>query len=120
MRGSGAPIAGVIRQGGLADIQGYKEVGGNSGAQAVGLALLFGAARVLLLGFDMKHNGDKIHWHGSHGKGLNNPRARSLMAWVIGFDILAREVRGAEIINCSRETAITAFPRAPLQECLSP
>lgn len=112
-RGSGAPVAGVIRQGS------GPGVGGNSGAQALGLAMLFGAARVLLLGYDMQFRGAQAHWHGHHGKGLNNPRHGSLAGWAKGFEVLARELRGVDVINCSRETAITAFPRAPLQECLS-
>ncbi|HCZ48509.1 MAG TPA: hypothetical protein DCZ11_05850, partial [Gammaproteobacteria bacterium] len=43
--------------------------GGNSGYQALNLAVLLGAERVILLGYDM-HGG---HWHGRHGGRLNNP-----------------------------------------------
>lgn len=112
-RGAGAPVNGVIRQGC------GPGVGGNSGAQALGLAVLFGAAHVLLLGYDMSLRGNQTHWHGHHGKGLNNPRPGSLAGWAKGFEVLARELRGVDVINCSRQTAITAFPRASLEECLA-
>ena len=36
---------------------------GNTGASALNLALILGAARVFLLGFDMKRVSDKPNWH---------------------------------------------------------
>ena len=35
----------------------------NTGAMAINLALVLGAARVFLLGFDLKPTGDRTHWH---------------------------------------------------------
>jgi hypothetical protein len=53
--------------------------GGNSGFQALNLAVQFGAARIVLVGFDMTRlNG--IHWHGPHPSRLNNPSPVSALA----------------------------------------
>lgn len=93
--------------------------GGNSGQQAIGLAHQFGAARVLLLGYDMQRTGGKAHWHGNHPAPLGN--AGKLAAWPAAMNKLAAVAAGIglEIINCSRETALTCFPRRELSECLT-
>jgi hypothetical protein len=96
---------GVIRQ------------GGNSGFQAVQLAILFGAARVILLGYDMQATGGKLHWHGNHA-GIGNPVVDRMPRWIDAFRAMAMAVRGVEIINATRETALRCFPCVPLEECL--
>ena len=93
---------------------------GNSGAAAINLAVLFGARRILLLGFDMKQgpNGEKHH-HPDHPK----PCAQGAVFsdWLYRFDALARgcESKGVEVINCSAATALTCFPRMSLDEALA-
>jgi len=81
--------------------------GNNSGYQAVHCAIHTGAARVLLTGFDM--NGG--HWHGDNVGGLRRD-------WIARFPALgdaARE-RGAEIINCTPNSALKSFPMMTLAE----
>jgi hypothetical protein len=94
------------------------ERGGNSGYQAVSLAILFGAARIILLGYDMQATGNRLHWHRDHGGKLHNPLPRKFKAWQDGFATLAK-VSPAEIINCSRETGLTCFPRMSLADGLA-
>lgn len=89
---------------------------GNSGAGAVALAAKFGAARVYLLGYDAKHTGGKTHWHGNHPTKLGN--AGVVSTWPAQFAELRSWV-GAEVINLSRETAITCFPRGTVEEFLA-
>lgn len=92
---------------------------GNSGACAIALAALLGARRILLLGADCAI-GAKTHWHGDHPKALSN--AKSHAVWPRQFQYagaFARTLR-AEVINCSRETKLTCFPRVPLSEALCP
>lgn len=86
----------------------------NSGYRAIELAISFGAARVLLLGFDCSVRAG-THWHGKHDK-TKNPDARRCAEWLAHFGRLDRQ--GAEVINCSRETALTCFPRMSLEEAL--
>ncbi len=86
----------------------------NSGYRAIELAISFGAARVILLGYDCSlTNG--IHWHGPHEQ-TTNPSARCCSKWLDQFARL--ETHGAEVINCSRHTALTCFPRMPLEQAL--
>jgi hypothetical protein len=93
--------------------------GRNSGYQAVSLACLFGAARILLLGFDFARSGGKTHWHGDHPKGLGNG-ASSYGTWVAAMNRLSVDAAaaGIEIINCSRKTALHCFPRRAIEEVL--
>ncbi|MNR09644.1 hypothetical protein D3C85_1258550 [compost metagenome] len=86
----------------------------NSGYRAIELAISFGAARILLLGYDcsVRHG---IHWHGAHRK-TKNPDSRRCVEWLSHFGRLARH--GAEVINCSRETELTCFPRMSFEEAL--
>lgn len=92
--------------------------GGNSGYQAVNLAFLWGAKRILLLGFDMQHTGGASHWHGDHPwkKGVKPP----VRNWVPRFARLAEDLarEGVEVVNCTRETALQCFVRQPLETAL--
>mgnify|MGYP002145968013 CR=1 FL=1 len=52
------------------DEKGTVGCGGNSGFQALNLALQFGCTRIILVGYDMRL--DKgLHWHGAHPKELD-------------------------------------------------
>jgi len=91
--------------------------GGNSGIGAISLAQRFGARRIVLLGYDCKYGVDgKRHWHGDHPPGLGN--AVSVTKWPEQFREAAQRWRGIEIVNASRDTALTVWPRAPLEEAL--
>jgi hypothetical protein len=93
-------------------------LGGNSGYQAINLAFLWGARRIVLLGFDMQHTGGKGHWHGDHpGKKGVKPPVRN---WVPRFTRLAEDLaaEGVEVVNATRETALRCFPLVPLETAL--
>lgn len=91
---------------------------GNSGAGAIWLASLMGAKRIGLLGYDTQRTRGAAHWHGDHPKPLRN--ALSLPNWGYQYKQLARRASHVEITNCSRETALTVFPRATLEDYLAP
>lgn len=88
--------------------------GGNSGYQAINLAYHFGAARLVLLGFDMQRTGGKSHWFGDHPAGMNVPSPYDV--WRGKFTALAADLalEGVEVLNCSRETALETFRRMDL------
>lgn len=100
-------------------VQGFDEdpgcvrTGGNSGYQAVHVAIHAGASRVLLLGFDM-HGG---HYFGNHPPGLSNTSEATYQSWLERFDAL--NGRGAEIVNCTPGSALTCFRRADLRAEIS-
>ncbi len=96
--------------------------GGNSGYQAVNLAFLFGAARIILLGFDMQRTDGKVHFFGIHPyhRSLSDGPTDSLLAdWAKKFERLALDLaeEGVEVINASRATALTCFERKELEQC---
>lgn len=83
--------------------------GGNSGYQALHVAIQAGAARVLLLGYDM---------HGSHWFGMHQPPLRNTRPETMGMRAKCfADLKGlAEIVNCTPGSAITAFPIMTLDE----
>lgn len=91
--------------------------GKNSGAGAIALAAHWGATRVILLGYDCQHTGGRAHWHGDHPDGLGN--AGSVAKWPGQFAALAANLRDVSVVNCSRQTALTCFPREELGSALS-
>ena len=93
--------------------------GMNGGYQALNLAVHFGATRILLLGFDMKRGDDnRRHWFGDHPGAMN--KDSPYRAWRDAFDTTPADLKkaGVQVINCSRDTALTCFPRAALEEVL--
>jgi hypothetical protein len=95
------------------------KTGLNSGYQAVNLAVHLGAARILLLGYDMQAiHGTKTHWFGEHPPAIRcgSPYA----GFQAKFPLLVKPLAdlGVEVVNCSRETALTCFPRLPIDHAL--
>jgi hypothetical protein len=88
----------------------------NSGAGTIELAHLFGAVKVILLGFDCQKTDGKAHWHGNHPAGLGN--AGMMAKWPQHFRELAARVKRMEVVNCSRQTALTVFERGVLEDHL--
>jgi hypothetical protein len=98
--------------------------GGNSGFQALNIAVQFGATRIVLVGFDMRLDRG-LHWHGRHPQGLNNPHEPSIMAWRRALDAAAPTFAalGITVLNASPVSALTAYPVVPLEDsirCSSP
>ncbi len=95
--------------------------GANSGFQALNLAVLMGAARVLLLGYDMGSSDAKTHWHGNHPAGLNNPGAQNFANWIAAFNSAAGQAiaAGIDIVNCTPGGALDCFARQELSEALN-
>lgn len=92
--------------------------GDNSGYQAVNVAVHYGAARILLLGYDMQRSGGRSHWFGEHPQGLQRPPVSSFVPFFAGLATAAQAL-GVEIVNCSRATALTCFPCTTLDRALS-
>ncbi|HVJ44725.1 MAG TPA: hypothetical protein VM639_24725 [Dongiaceae bacterium] len=108
------------RMTGLAADRRYLCTGANSGYSAVNLAVHLnnGTAPIVLLGYDMTGE----HFFGRHPEPLRNPEESHFRQWRENFATLAEAAakrdRPIEIINASRETALTCFPCMPLEEAL--
>lgn len=94
--------------------------GGNSGYQAIHLAVHFGASKVVLLGYDMQPTNNMHHHFGAHRNKLPNPTGYKL--WVPRFKYLFSDLKRlkVEAINATRATAIPDawVKRIPISEAL--
>lgn len=113
-------IYGSDQGSGLAPDKSMIHTGKNSGTQAIGLAHVFGASRIILLGFDMHATGGRSHWHGDHPRGLANGSQGRYAAWIRGLELLAEDAKrtNLSIINASRQTALRCFARQTLEDAL--
>lgn len=95
--------------------------GGNSGYQAINLAYLWGARRLVLLGFDCKKDkAGKRHWFGEHPSPLTLTQESTYADWRRNFTALAADLKkeGVEVINCSPDSALACWPRLPISQVL--
>jgi hypothetical protein len=95
--------------------------GRNGGYQAINLAVHLGAARILLLGYDMKPDArGRTHWFGDHA---DWPTRASVFetAMLPHFAGLARELDslGVMVVNCSPDSALEVFGKLPLEQALA-
>ena len=92
--------------------------GSNSGFQAIGLALLKGCKRIVLVGFDMRRVGGKSHFFGEHPPEFGAPPdyARFLPAFDRAAKLLPADV---EIINATPRSALRCFPAMALDDALA-
>jgi hypothetical protein len=95
--------------------------GGNSGFQALNMAvLLFGARNFALVGFDMHDRGGK-HWYGRNiWPQANNPQQSNFSRWMRAFDAALPKLTsiGAVVVNCSQGSALKTFPFQSIENAL--
>lgn len=94
--------------------------GGNSGFQALNLAVQWGAAQILLIGFDMTDAGG-AHWYGRNNwTGANNPDQNNFKRWIAAFESAAVTLKrmGVEVVNCSPHSALGCFPKMSIEAAL--
>lgn len=94
--------------------------GGNSGFQALNLAVQFGARRILLLGFDMQDRSG-VHWYGRNNwTSGNNPSESNFRRWKAAFNAAVPDLQrlGVEVVNGSPITDLTCFRRQSVADTL--
>ena len=105
---------------GLSDDPGSLATGGHSGYQAINLAVHLGAARIVLLGYDLQATGGQDHFHGPHQHGHSRGNLPfGLFQHHFPSIVAPLEARGVTVVNASRATALTLFPRLTLTEALA-
>jgi hypothetical protein len=106
-------IDGIKRADGFS-LKGGIHLGGNSGFQAVNLALRFGGDSIILVGFDMA---------GTHFFGPHLPPLRSKQnfgGWIKQFEKAASMLpAGIRIINATPGSALKCFPIMTLGDALN-
>ena len=93
--------------------------GGNSGYMGLQLGRLFGYSKLILVGFDCQHTNGKRHWFGDHDKTKFTKNPDDVERWVESFGKLSKLLYNIEIVNCSKETALTCFKRQDLLDTLN-
>lgn len=90
--------------------------GGNSGFQAINIAVLAGAKRLLWLGLDYRGE----HWHGNHPVPLKNARPESMQRWACVLDKQAPlfVALGIEVVNLSPLSLLSAYPQMSTDDAL--
>lgn len=94
-------------------------LGGNSGYQALNLAITEGARTVILLGYDMQLSSAGLrHFFGEHPAGI--ARESNYAKWIENFNLIAPEIAaaGIRVINCSPGSALNCFEKANLQDII--
>lgn len=94
--------------------------GGNSGFQALNLAIQFGAKRILLIGYDMSDQHGQ-HWYGPNkGEGRTNPGWWNFGRWRKAFDGTQHTLAslGVEVVNASPLSALNCYKKATIAETL--
>jgi hypothetical protein len=94
--------------------------GTNSGYQAINLAYHFGARRIALLGYDMRIEEGRTHWHAGHGAEPAVVRHRLEKVMLPQFKALVAPLAaaGVEVLNATPGSALTCWPYRSLEEIL--
>ncbi len=92
--------------------------GSNSGYQAINLAYLYGASRIILLGYDMHVDPTRSHWH-------DETRPRNFqqlcdLSFLPHFQTLVEPLAaaGVEVINSTPGSALKCWPYLPVEEAI--
>ena len=123
---SGVPYEGtvyILKKGqkfGLESARDTLAHGNNSGYAAINLAVHLGAARIVLLGYDMGNDGKVSHFHEGYP---TNATAEGIYKneFIPGFTVL-RELlytKGIECYNASINSKLDVFPKVDLIRALS-
>lgn len=94
--------------------------GGNSGFQALNLAVQFGSRKIILIGFDMTDRSG-VHWYGRNRWPMsNNPDQSNFRRWIAAFERSTQFLNeiGASVLNASPLSALPCFPKMSLTEAL--
>lgn len=88
--------------------------GQNSGYAAINLAVHLGAARILLLGYNMGPVGRRTHFNGTPGSGASYDR------FARAFDTMVQPLKHLriEVINCTAPSRLRCFPSMSLTDAI--
>jgi len=96
---------------------------GNTGASAINLAIILGAKRIVLVGFDMQlGKSGESNWHPNEKNPPNSKKYPVFMSQMdllkTHLDLLEEQGQGVEVINATPGSAMTTFPIMTLAEAI--
>lgn len=95
--------------------------GGNSGFQALNLAVQFGANRIILVGFDL-HDRSGAHYYGRNNwPRANNPTSDNFYRWCKAFEGSAGDLcqLGVDVVNASPYSAVGCFRKTTIERAMT-
>lgn len=93
--------------------------GSNAGYQAINLAVHFGAKKIVLLGYDMRMQEGRTHWHNEpRPDGFADVLAQSMLPHFATL-VEPLEQLGIEVINATPDSALECFPKMSLEDALT-
>jgi hypothetical protein len=98
----------------------YIRTANNSGFQAINLAVLLGAKRIVLLGYDMKKDVyGRSHFFGDHPQKIRSESC--YQSFISHFHTMVKPLKeiDVEIINCTPGSALHVFPMGELEKWIS-
>lgn len=103
---------------GLSESPNGIHTGSNGGYQAVNIATLSGATKILLLGYDMHYPKGKTHWHKGHEWPVHEDQYRN---YANKFRSMLPTLRrlGIKVINCTPDSRIDAFEKGDIESILN-
>jgi hypothetical protein len=118
-----APDVKVLKRGvkfGLEEARDRLAHGNNSGYAAINLAYLLGAKRIILLGYDMKNDGIKGHYHDGYPVPMTSDKIYRDQ-FLPGFEILAEKLKEkkVQVYNASPISNIKCFPKINYEKALT-
>jgi hypothetical protein len=92
--------------------------GSNSGHQALNIAVLTGASRIVLVGYDARPVNGKTHFFGDHPDRTQAPYANMIveMKKTVEFFKMQKQI---EVLNATPGSAIKCFPQIDLLDALA-
>jgi len=91
--------------------------GNNSGYAALNLACCLGANPIYLLGYDMRHNNGKTHWHQGHPVPQKESTVKSFINYFNNAAPIIKK-RGIRVINLNPKSALKCFEKKKPEEVL--
>ena len=94
--------------------------GNNSGYAAINLAYLFGAKKIVLLGYDMRNDGTRGHYHEGYPVPVTGDNIYRDQ-FIPGFKILAEilKEKKVEVYNASMNSMLTVWPKISFEQALA-
>lgn len=116
MKHRGMNVVHGLNLDGVSNQPGTIHLGGNSGFQALNLAITMGATKIILSGFDMITHDGKTHFFGNHPASLRNDSPYPLFRQFFNRAAPQIEAMGIDVVNCTRLTALQCFRKSTMRD----
>ena len=113
----------ILKKGNKFNLEESKDTlshGNNSGYAAINLAYHLGAKRIILLGYDMRNDGKKSHYHDGYPVPITGDNIYR-DEFIPGFQVLADllKTKGVEVYNASLNSLLTVWPKITIDKALT-